>query len=73
MNLKVLMEPTLFCVGIDVAKAKLDVTVSPTEPIVTVDNMNTGLRRLLPPLHHGRPTRIMVKVTGGWEQLVIRL
>jgi len=52
MNLNVLLEPALLCVGIDVAKAKLDVTVSLTKPIVTVDNMNTGLRRLLPQLHH---------------------
>jgi len=67
------MEPTPPCVGIDVAKAKLDVALSPTEPIVTVDNTEAGLQSLLPQLHRRRPARIVVEATGGYEQLVVRL
>lgn len=40
---EVLMELTPSCVGIDVAKAKRDVALSPTEPIVPVDNTEAGL------------------------------
>lgn len=67
------MEPTPLCVGIDVAKAKLDVALSPTEPIVTIDNTEAGLQPLLTRLHRLRPTRIVVEATGGYEQLVVRL
>ena len=67
------MEPTPPCVGIDVAKAKLDVALSPTEPIVTVDNTEVGLQPLLTQLHRVRPARIVVEATGGYEQLVVRL
>lgn len=67
------MELTPSCVGIDVAKAKRDVALSPTEPIVPVDNTEAGLQPLLTQLHRVRPTRIVVEATGGYEQLVVRL
>ena len=70
---EVLMELTPSCVGIDVAKAKRDVALSPTEPIVPVDNTEAGLQPLLTQLHRVRPTRIVVEATGGYEQLVVRL
>lgn len=67
------MEQTKDFVGIDVAKAKLDVALSPTDPIVTIANTEEGLRPLVTQLQQVQPTRIVVEATGGYEQLVVRL
>ncbi len=71
--MEVLMNQTPPVVGIDVAKAKLDVALSPTDTIFTVANTEEGLRPLVTQLQRVKPTRIVVEATGGYEQLVVRL
>lgn len=71
--MEVLMDQTKHCVGIDVAKANLDVALSPTDTIFTVANTEEGLRPLVTQLQRVKPTRIVVEATGGYEQLVVRL
>ncbi len=71
--MEVLMNQTQPVVGIDVAKAKLDVALSPTDTTFTVANTEEGLRPLVAQLQRVKPTRIVVEATGGYEQLVVRL
>ncbi len=67
------MEPPSSVVGIDVAKAKLDVALSPTASIITLPNTEEGLYPLVTQLRTLRPTRIIIEATGGYEQLAVRL
>ena len=59
------------CVGIDVAKAQLDLAVEPTGATWTVPRSRGGLRRLQGQLQALRPTRIVVEASGGYERLVV--
>lgn len=67
------MDPTSSVVGIDVAKAKLDVALSPTASIITLTNTEEGLTPLVTQLRTLQPTRIIIEATGGYEQLAVRL
>ena len=67
------MKPMNPCVGIDVAKAHLDVALSPTDPIFTIANTEAGLKPLITQLQQLAPFRIVVEATGGYERLVVRL
>ena len=58
-------------VGIDVAKAQLDVAVWPTEERWTVPRSAPGLRRLRAQLQARPPTRIVLEATGGYERAVV--
>ena len=58
-------------VGIDVAKAQLDVAVEPTGTTWTVPRSRGGLRRLQGRLQALRPTRIVLEASGGYERLVV--
>ena len=58
-------------VGIDVAKAQLDVAVEPTGATWTVPRSRGGLRRLQEQLQARRPTRIVLEASGGYERLVV--
>ena len=58
-------------VGIDVAKAQLDVAVEPTGATWTVPRSQGGLRRLQGQLQALRPTRIVLEASGGYEWLVV--
>ena len=58
-------------VGIDVAKAQLDVAVEPSGATWTVPRSRGGLRRLQEQLQARRPTRIVVEASGGYERLVV--
>ena len=58
-------------VGIDVAKAQLDIAVEPTGTTWTVPRSRGGLRRLQGRLQALGPTRIVVEASGGYERLVV--
>jgi transposase len=57
-------------VGIDVAKAKLDVSVLPTRARFTIDYGDAGLTDLLARLTALQPTLIVIEATGGYERRV---
>ncbi len=59
-------------VGIDVAKAKLDVASDPPELTTTTPNTDAGISNLVPQLHALAPERIVVEATGGYELPVVR-
>jgi transposase len=63
--------PTDVAVGIDVAKAQLDIAVEPTGATWTVPRSRGGLRRLQEQLQARRPTRIVLEASGGYERLVV--
>ena len=63
--------PADVTVGIDVAKAQLDVAVQPTGTIWTVARARGGLRRLQGQLEALRPTRIVLEASGGYERAVV--
>ena len=58
-------------VGIDVAKAQLDVAVDPSGATWTVPRSAAGLRRLRAQLQARSPTRIVLEATGGYERAVV--
>ena len=58
-------------IGIDVAKAQLDIAVEPTGATWTVPRARGGLRRLQEQLQARRPTRIVLEASGGYERLVV--
>jgi transposase len=59
-------------VGIDVAKAKLDLARSDSAQILTVNNDPDGIRRLVDSLRSPSPTRIVIESTGGLEQPLLQ-
>jgi len=61
------MEPPLVFVGIDVAKAHLDVAVRPTGESWRVPNDPAGIAELVARLAVQRPTLLVVEATGGLE------
>jgi transposase len=52
------------CVGIDVAKATLDVAVRPTDERWTVANVEAGIRTLVEQLRAVAPTQVVLEATG---------
>ena len=58
-------------VGIDVAKAQLDVAVDPSGATWTVPRSAAGLRRLRAQVQALQPTRIVLEATGGYERAVV--
>ena len=58
-------------VGIDVAKAQLDIAVEPTGATWTVPRSRGGLRRLQEQLQARRPSRIVLEASGGYERAVV--
>jgi transposase len=52
------------CVGIDVAKATLDVAVRPTDERWTVANDEAGIRTLVEQLRAVAPTQVVLEATG---------
>ena len=62
---------TDLAVGIDVAKARLDVAVEPTGATWTVPRSRGGLRRLQGRLQALRPIRIVLEASGGYERAVV--
>jgi transposase len=57
-------------VGIDVAKAMLDVAIGSDGEVVRVENDEAGIARLNEQLREIRPTLVVLEATGGYESLV---
>jgi transposase len=57
-------------VGIDVAKATLDVALGSDGEVVQVENSEAGIARLLERLGELVPTLVVLEATGGYESLV---
>ena len=63
--------PVDVAIGIDVAKAQLDVAIQPSGDTWRVARSPDGLRRLHAQLHARQPTRIVLEATGGYERAVV--
>ena len=57
-------------VGIDVAKAQLDIALRPSGERWTVSNDTNGVTTLVERMQTLQPTRIVLEATGGLERLV---
>jgi transposase len=57
-------------VGIDVAKAMLDVAIGSDGEVVQAENNERGIARLLERLREMGPTLVVLEATGGYEGLV---
>jgi transposase len=57
-------------VGIDVAKATLDVALGSDGEVVQVENSEAGIARLLERLGEFAPTLVVLEATGGYESVV---
>lgn len=60
------------CVGIDVAKDKLDVFITANEKLITIPNDPLGHRQLLKLLEDSRSERICMEATGGLERTLAK-
>jgi len=65
-----LAESKEISIGIDVAKASLDVAVHETGEIWSADNNAGGCAALVARLIKLKPTRIVIEATGGYETLI---
>jgi len=59
------------CVGIDVAKATLDVQVRPSDERWSVANDEAGIRTLVEQLRAVAQTQVVLEATGGYELAVV--
>ena len=57
-------------VGIDVAKAQLDIAIRPSGERWTVPNDTSGVTTLVDQIQARHPTLIVLEATGGLERLV---
>jgi len=64
-------ETTQVVVGVDVAKATLDVAVRPNDAAWTVANDEDGIRSLVAQLRALAPAQIVLEATGGYEVAVV--
>jgi transposase len=63
------MSDPLF-IGIDVAKAKLDVATYPTERTASFPNDGPGIDQLIEYLQELEPTLVVLEATGGYERAI---
>ncbi len=61
------MHPSPVFVGIDIAKAKLDVALRPHDQTWQIDHDEANIAQLVAQLQAQSPTRIVVEATGGLE------
>ena len=61
------MEQEAIYVGIDVAKAQLDVAIRPTDDRWVVPNDDAGIRQLMSRLKALKPALVVLEATGGLE------
>lgn len=59
------------CVGIDVAKATLDVQVRPSDERWSVANDEAGIRTLVEQLRNLAPAQVVLEATGGYQLAVV--
>jgi transposase len=62
--------PQLF-VGVDVAKAQLDIAVRPTGERWAVANDDAGMATLVARLQAIQPTLMVFEATGGYQRAVV--
>jgi transposase len=62
--------PQIF-VGIDVAKAQLDIALRPTGERWTISNEDTSIAALVTQLQTVSPTLIVLEATGGFQRAVV--
>jgi transposase len=61
-------------IGIDVAKAKLDIASGPDQPVETIANDTVAISELIKKLPKPKAALVVVEATGGYEkQLVLEL
>jgi transposase len=65
------MSQSQLFVGIDVAKAQLDIAVRPTGDRWTVTNDEAGITALVARLQTVAPTLIVLEATGGYQRAVV--
>ncbi len=65
------MEQEAIYVGIDVAKAQLDVAVRPTDDRWVVPNDDAGIRQLMSQLTALEPALVVLEATGGLELSIV--
>ena len=66
------MQTPLVFVGIDISKARLDVSIRPADEQTSVPYDAPGITTLLAQLIQVQPTRIVMEATGGLERLLLR-
>lgn len=66
------MQTPSVVVGIDVAKAHLDVAVRPSGEPLSVSYDTTRITAVITRLSQLRPTRIVLEATGGMERSLVR-
>src|SRR5438309_11111956 len=59
-------------VGIDVAKAQLDLAQRPEGPRLSAANTESGIATVVAHLRRVQPTMIVVEATGGLERRLVR-
>lgn len=64
-------DPARRWIGIDVAKATLDVHVRPSDEQWTVANDEAGIRQLVDQVRGAAPTQVVLEATGGYELAVV--
>lgn len=57
-------------VGVDVAKATLDVAIGSDGEVIQVENSEAGIARLIDRLKQCTPTLVVLEATGGYESLL---
>src|SRR5919112_1041173 len=70
-QLGVLMSTSPCFVGIDVAKAHLDIALRPTGERWAVGNDDAGIAALVVRLQAVQPTLIVLEATGGYQRAVV--
>lgn len=65
------MNGNLIFVGIDVAKASLDVAVRPNSESFTTSNDDKGIERIIAHMRELQPTLIVMEATGGLEMPLV--
>jgi transposase len=65
------MSPSQLFVGIDVAKAQLDIAVRPTGECWTVTNDDAGIAALVAQLEAVAPTLIVLEATGSYQRAAV--
>lgn len=65
------MSETLLFVGIDVAKAQLDIALRPTGERWAVPNEDASITALVTQLEAVHPTLIVLEATGGFQRAVV--
>ena len=65
------MNQKLYFIGIDVAKARLDIAVRPTDQRWQVDYTEKGIQELVKQITELHPTLVLLEASGGLELPVV--